>query len=72
MDEKIKVIADYKYFIKKNEIILPENLKEKRKIFIDYFINKESSANITQSIDELASNYLYITSKTIEEILFYQ
>ena len=72
MDDKIKVIADYKYFIKKNEIKLPENLKEKRKIFIDYFINKESSANITQSIDDLSSNYLYITSKTIEEILFYQ
>jgi hypothetical protein len=72
MDDKIKVIADYKYFIKKNEIILPENLKEKRKIFIDYFINKESSANITQSIDDLSSNYLYITSKTIEEILFYK
>ena len=72
MNSKIEVINDYKYFIKKNKIKLPEDLKEKRKLFIDYFINKNSSTNLIQNIDELSKNYLYVASRTIENILFYK
>jgi len=72
MNDKIKVITDYKYFLKENNIRLPEDLKEKRKLFIDYFIRQNQEANITQNINELASNYLYVSTRTIEDILFYK
>jgi len=41
-------------------------------LFIDYFIRNNKEANITQNINELASNYLYVSTRTIEDILFYQ
>lgn len=72
MDEKIKIVKEYRYFLKENGIRLPEDLKEKRKMFIDYFIRNNQSTNITQNINELAENYLYVTQRTIEEIVFYK
>ncbi len=71
MDEKIKVVQGYKYFIKENKIKLPDNSKEKRKLFINYFINKDSNTNITQDIDNLSKNFLYVSNRTIEDIIFY-
>ncbi len=70
MDDKIKLIEEYKYFVKENNIKLPKDLKEKRKIFIDYFINKESDISINKKLKELSDNHLFITSRTIEDIIF--
>lgn len=72
MDEKIKVVQGYKYFIEENKIKLPNDSKEKRKLFINYFINKDSNTNITQNINDLAKNYLFVSCRTIEDILFYE
>ena len=70
MDGKIKLIEEYKYYIKKNNIKLPGDLKEKRKAFIAYFIEKESDISISEKLKELSNNHLFIASKTFDNQYF--
>jgi len=68
--KKIATIEKYKNFIKEHKIKLPIPLMEKRTHFVKWFLEENSSNTLIHNINELSKNYLYTSSRTIEDILF--
>ena len=70
IEDKIAVVTQYKYYVKENNIKLPYDAKERRIEFINYYINKDSDVTIPDKLKELANNHLFITTRTIDDLIF--
>lgn len=68
--KKIKTVTCYKNHVQEKEIRLPKDLIKRRRLFIEWYLKEHSTISIATNISDLSKYYLYLSERTIENLLF--
>ena len=67
---RVKIGIEWSRYLKRNNIQLPLCLKDRRKIFIDWYFERYSKRPFHKVFKELALEVLYIEETTLGNIIF--
>lgn len=69
-NDRVQIGIEYGYYIRINNIIIPENLQKRRVIFIRWYFERYGSKPFSVLFKELASEVLYIEEFTLQSLIF--
>lgn len=68
--QKVKTLDEFKLYVKNNNIKLPNKSTKRREIFINWYMDIYSDEDINTDIRDLARYYLYISERSLINLLF--
>lgn len=69
-EERLQIGIDYSHFLAMGGVKIPHKVKERRKLFIRWYMEREKHLPFDKIINTLAKEVLYITTATLESIIF--
>ena len=69
-EERLIIGIEYSRYVKRNNLAIPHLLKDRRRMFIRWYMERFSSKSVDQILNELANEILYIREVTLDSIMF--
>ena len=70
-EETLRVREVFQRYLKDHNIRLPDQKMEKRKVFINWYMDYFKETDFQTNINDLSEYYLFLTPKRIENIIMY-
>lgn len=69
-EHQVKVFKAFKNYVKTNKVKVPPSDSEKRELFVRWYLIEFDDNDIEEIVNDLSNNFLFLSEKTTESIIF--